>query len=207
MKRIFLFNSDIFIRTLGLIFTFSYFIAKSAEGGDIILAVNSILLQLINILAYGVDGFAFAAESLVGRYIGARDKLNLRKTINYSFAWGIGLGVFISLCFWLFDEPILRIFTDKEEIILLCMSYMIWIIIAPLTNSFCFIWVGIFIGATATEPMRNSMLFCTFAIFLPAYLLLRDSLGNHSLWLALTLFMIMRGVTLTWYARKYVLSK
>ncbi len=204
LKRIFVVNTDIFIRTLGLIFTFSYFTAKSAEGGNTILAVNSILLQLVNILAYGVDGFAFAAESLVGKYIGAKDKLNLRKTINYSFIWGIGLGVIISFCFWLFDEPILRVFTDKEDIILLCMSYMIWIIIAPLTNSFCFIWDGIFVGATATAPMRNSMLFCTFAIFVPVYLLLRDSLGNHSLWLALTLFMVMRGITLTIYSKKHV---
>ncbi len=206
LKRIFVVNTDIFIRTLSLIFVFSYFMAKSATEGDTILAVNSILMQLINILAFGVDGFAFAAESLVGKYIGARDKQNLKKTIDYSFLWGIGLGGVISLCFWLFDESILRVFTDKEDIILLCMSYMAWIIIAPLTNSFCFIWDGIFIGATATAPMRNSMLFCTFLIFLPAYLLLRDSLGNHSLWLALTVFMVMRGVTLTFYSRKHVLT-
>lgn len=206
LRRIFVVNTDIFIRTLALIFAFSYFTAKSAEEGDTILAVNSILLQLINILAYGVDGFAFAAESIVGKYIGADDSSNLKKAVNYSFRWGLGLGVLISLSFWLFDEPILRIFTDKQDIIRLCMSYMTWIIIAPLTNSFCFIWDGIFIGATATAPMRNSMLFCTFAVFVPAYLLLRDYLGNHSLWLALTLFMVMRGVTLTLYSRKHVLA-
>ncbi|MFQ5771786.1 MAG: MATE family efflux transporter, partial [bacterium] len=178
LKRIFAVNRDIFIRTLCLIFTFSYFTARSAASGDQILAVNSILLQLISLLAYGVDGIAFASESLVGKYIGARDKSNLNKTIKYSFYWGLGLGVLISLIYTIFGESILRIFTDNETIILLAMSYMVWIIIAPLINSFCFIWDGIFIGATATVPMRNSMLVSALVIFLPAYLLLRASLQN-----------------------------
>lgn len=204
LKRIFVVNSDIFIRTLALIFTFSYFTAKSAESGTAILAANTILLQLINLLAYGVDGFAFASESLVGKYIGAGNIKNLKKAINLFFLWGLGLGLAFTIGFALFQEPILRFFTNKEDIIAVCRSYMLWVIIAPLTNSFCFIWDGIYLGATASGPMRNSMVFCTFLIFLPIYWLLRDSIGNHSLWLALTIFMIMRGATLTFYSRKYI---
>ncbi len=207
LKRIFVVNRDIFIRTLCLIFTFSYFTAKSAEGGNEILAVNSILLQLIFILAYGVDGFAFAAESLVGKYIGAKDKTNLSKTVKFSFLWGMGLAVIISIIYALSGEEILGLFTNKESIITLAMTYMIWIVIAPLIHSFCFIWDGIFIGATATAAMRNSMLICTLLIFLPTYLLFRGPLGNHSLWLALTLFMVMRGVTLTWFSKKYIFQQ
>lgn len=207
LKRIFVVNADIFLRTLGLIFTFSYFTAKSAEGGDTILALNSILLQLISLLAYGVDGFAFASESLVGKFIGAADKSNLKLAIKYSFFWGMGFGVVFAVTFAVFREPILKIFTDNADIVALSLIYMPWVILAPLINSYCFIWDGIFIGATATAPMRNSMLFCTFLIFLPAYFLLREPIGNHSLWLALTLFMIMRGVTLKWYAKKYIYPK
>ncbi len=204
-KRIFQVNIDIFVRTLALIFTFSYFTVKSAEGGDTILAVNSILLQLIGLLAYGVDGFAFSAESLVGKYIGAQDRGSLKKTVTYSFRWGIGLGVVFAIAFSTFGEPLLRVFTDKKDVIAQCLVYMPWVAVAPLINSWCFIWDGIFIGATATKPMRNSMLFCTVLVFLPVYFLLKDALGNHSLWLALTVFMVMRGVTLTLYARKYIL--
>ncbi len=204
MRRIFRVNGDIFIRTLCLIFAFSFFTAKSAESSNTVLAVNSILLELIMILAYGVDGFAFAAESLVGKFYGARDASGLRQTIRLSFAWGMGLGGFIALVYVLFGEGIVSLFTDKEAIIALAMTYFVWVAVAPLINSFSFIWDGIFIGATATAPMRNSMILCTFVVFLPTYLLLRDTLGNHALWLALTLFMVMRGVTLAWYARRYI---
>ncbi|MFQ5603896.1 MAG: MATE family efflux transporter [bacterium] len=202
--RIFIVNRDIFIRTLFLIFTFSFFTAESAIFGNDILAANSILLQLIGLLAFGIDGFAFASESLVGKYFGAKDPSNLRATIRYSFRWGLGLGLVFAVAYFLFDEAILRIFTNKETVIALSMTYMPWVVVAPLTNSFCFIWDGIFIGATATRPMRNSMFASTTLVFLPAYFLLRDHIGNHSLWLALTLFMIMRGITLTWYAKKNI---
>lgn len=204
LKRIFNVNRDIFIRTLALIFAFSYFTAESAEFGSTLLAANSILLQLISLLAYGVDGFAFASESLVGRYVGAQDRENLNRTIRYSFAWGVGLGLVFAVVYALLDQSILRIFTDQKNVIKAASEFMVWVMIAPLTNSFCFIWDGIFIGATATKPMRNSMLFCTFLIFLPTYLLFREPLGNHSLWLALTVFMIMRGLTLTLYARHHI---
>lgn len=204
VKRLFKVNSDIFIRTLCLIFALSYFTAKSAQWGDEILAANTILMQLIIILAYGIDGFAFSSESLVGKYIGAADRSNLKKTIRFSFYWGIGMGVCISLIYFLFGTHILRIFTDQENVVQLAMNYFSWVIIAPLINGFCFIWDGVFIGATATKAMRNSMIFCTFLIYLPVYFVFHQALGNHSLWLALTVFMIMRGVTLTIYSRKYI---
>ena len=207
VRRAFSVNGDIFLRTLGLIFTFSYFTAESAARGELVLAVNSILLQLINLLAYGVDGFAFAAESLVGRYLGARDARNLRRAVRYAFRWGMGLGAAFAVGFGLFREPILWIFTDKPAVVAEALVYMPWVIVAPLINSYCFIWDGIFIGATATAAMRNSMLFCTFLVFLPAYWLLQGTLGNHSLWLALTLFMIMRGVTLKRYSRRHVFGR
>ena len=206
IKRIFKVNTDIFIRTLCLIFTFSYFTAKSAESGDLILAANTILFQLTLLLAYGVDGFAFAAESLAGKFVGANNQEGLRKTIKYAFIWGMGFGVLFAIIYAVCNKPILLIFTDNLNVINLCRKYVIWIVIAPLINSFCFIWDGIYIGATATKAMRNSMLICSLAVFLPAVLILRPHFGNHGLWLSMTIFMLARGMILTLYSRKYIYS-
>jgi multidrug resistance protein, MATE family len=207
LKKFFQLNLDIFIRTLCLIFVFSFFTAKSSANGETILAVNSILINLWTILAYGIDGFAFAAESLVGRFVGAKDKTNFIKAVRLSFIWGIGLGVLISLFYWIFAESILRIFTDNSGLIVLAMGFMIWTIMAPIVNGFCYIWDGIFIGATATKAMRTSMLICTFLIFLPVYYLTIPYFGNHGLWLALIVFMIARGITLSFYFKNHILVR
>lgn len=204
LKRFFSVNFDIFIRTLTLIFAFSFFTAVSADLGTDILAANTILLQLWMILSYGVDGFAFAAESLVGKYIGAGDKNKLSETVKYSFFWGLGLGLFLSILYFFFDKEILFLYTDKVEVIELASIYFIWTLVAPISNSICYIWDGVFIGATATKPMRNSMLISLFIFFLPVYYLTIDALGNNALWLAMITFMLARGVSLTLYAPKYI---
>ncbi|MEM1135437.1 MAG: MATE family efflux transporter [Bacteroidota bacterium] len=200
LTRFLFVNSDIFIRTICLVFVFSYFTAASAYFGDDILATNTILMQFWAILAYGIDGFAYAAESLVGMYVGAKNSLSLKKLIRYLFYWAGGLGFLFSSVFWLFDRPLLKIYTDKPDIIALALKYIWWTIPAPLVNGICFIWDGVFLGATDTTALRNSMIFCTFFIFIPCYFLLRDHWGNSALWFAMTLFMIARGVTLSIFA-------
>lgn len=207
IKKFFKLNFDIFIRTLCLIFTFSFFTAESAEYNQNILAVNTILLQLWMILSYGVDGFAFASESLVGKYFGAGDKQNLTKVIKLSFVWALLLGFLLSITYWLFGKEILMLYTDKTELINLALTFFIWTIIAPLINSFSYIWDGIYIGATATKPMRNSMLISTLLIFLPFYLLTKDIFGNHVLWGAMLFFMAARGITLTLLSKKYIFNR
>lgn len=204
IKKFFSVNFDIFIRTLSLIFAFSFFTAVSADLGTEILAANTILLQLWMILSYGVDGFAFAAESLVGKYIGANNKEKLSHTVNYSFYWGLGLGLILSVIYFFFDREILSFYTDKIDIINLASVYFLWTLIAPISNSICYIWDGVFIGATATKPMRNSMLISLLIFFLPVYYLTVDKLGNDALWFAMISFMLARGVLLTIYAPKYI---
>jgi len=206
LKKFFTVNRDIFIRTLCLIFTFSFFTAKSAEFGNVILAANTILLQLWMIVSYGVDGFAFAAESLIGRYKGSGEKEKLKSAVTYCFFWGIGIGFTASLVYALFDRSILSIFTDQQEVIKMALVFWGWTVAGPAVSSFCYIWDGIFIGATATVPMRNSMIIATVLVFLPVYALGVSYFGNHAIWLALTLFMIARGATLTAYAPKYILK-
>lgn len=206
LQKFFSVNRDIFIRTLCLIFTFSFFTAKSAEFGDVILAANTILLQLWMMVSYGIDGFAFAAESLIGRYTGSQEKKKLKSAVTYCFFWGIGIGFLASLTYWLFDLPILNLFTNQQEVIETALVFFAWTIAGPAVSSFCYIWDGIFIGATATVPMRNSMIIAMVLVFLPAYAVGVPYLGNHAIWLALTLFMIARGVTLSLYAPKYILQ-
>jgi multidrug resistance protein, MATE family len=205
-RRFFSVNRDIFLRTLLLIVTYSFFTAKSASSGDSVLAANSILMQLWMVVSYGVDGFAYAAESLVGRFFGARDLENLKKTIRHLIAWGMGLSVIASLTYWLFGKQILGLFTDKQDVIHVAMAFFGWTIAAPVVNAVCFIWDGVFIGATATRTMLISMVLATLVFFLPIYYLTRGSLGNHSLWLAMTSFMAVRGITLTLYAKKAIFA-
>ncbi len=189
-------NGDIFIRTISLIFVFSFFTAKSAELGDDILAANTVLMQLWMIFSFGIDGFAFAAESLVGKTLGAGDGRSLRRVIRHIFYWGSGLGLLFMAVYALGAGPILRLFTNQDSLVTLCMSYMGWTIAAPFINSFCYIWDGIYIGATATRAMRNTMLFSTFAVFLPLFYLGRHVWGNHGIWAAMLVFMAMRWLTM-----------
>jgi len=205
-RRFFSVNRDIFLRTLLLIVSYSFFTAKSAASGDSVLAANSILMQLWMVVSYGVDGFAYAAESLVGRFFGARDLVSLKKAIWHLFAWGMGLSLLASLTYWLFGRPILGLFTDKQDVILVAMAFFGWTIAAPVVNAVCFVWDGVFIGATATRAMLLSMVLATLVFFLPIYYLTRGSLGNHSLWLAMTGFMAVRGITLTLYAKKAIFA-
>ena len=204
LKRFFGLNFDIFVRTLFLIFTFSFFTAKSAEINDDILAVNTILLQLWMLFSYGIDGFAFASESLVGKYIGAKNRMDTKSIIRLIFIWGTGLGLVFTITFFLFGKPILSIYTNNADLIQLANSFLLWTIFAPVINSICYIWDGIYLGATATQAMRNSTFIAAIVIFLPVYYLSIDALGNNGLWLALISFMIARGLTLTCMAKKHI---
>ena len=202
LKKFFQVNSDIFFRTLLLIFAMSFFTAKSAEMSDNILAANFILMQLWLIISYGVDGFAFAAESLTGKYFGAQNQLMVKKTINYSFGWGLSLGFALGIVYLAFGREIISLYTGQQEVIDTAMIFLIWIVISPLINSVSFIWDGIYFGVTATRPILNSMIISTIVFFLPIYYLTKDLLGNHSIWFALTLFMVVRGLTLTLFKTK-----
>lgn len=206
IKNFFSVNRDIFIRTLCLIFTFSFFTAKSAEFGDVVLAANSILLQLWMLISYGIDGFAYAAESLIGRYTGSNQQKRVKLAVKYCFIWGTGIGVAASLVYAVFNVQILQIFTNQQDVIDTAMVYFLWTIAGPTVSSFSYIWDGIFIGATATGPMRDSMIIATLVVFLPTYAIGVHYIGNHALWLGMTLFMLARGATLTYFAPQHILK-
>ncbi|HET8865113.1 MAG TPA: MATE family efflux transporter [Gracilimonas sp.] len=200
LRKFFSVNRDIVIRTLCLIFSYAFFTAKSAEMGDVVLAANTILLQMWYISSYGTDGFAYAAESLVGRFKGAKDNEQLKATVKANMLWGLGLGILGTTTYALLDTEIITLFTDKENVIAVAMTVVIWLIAAPVVNSVCFIWDGVYIGATSTGAMRNSMLVATILVFIPVYYISEPFAGIHALWMAMTAFMVARGVILSLYA-------
>jgi MATE family multidrug resistance protein len=204
LGRFFTVNADIFIRTVCLVFAFAFFTSASSAIDSLTLAANQILLQYISLMSFAVDGFAFAAESLVGKYVGARDKDRLRRSVRMLMAWGISLGAGFALGYAFLGKPLLRVFTDQMMIIQAASPYLWWMAIIPLAGSIAYMWDGVYIGATATRSLRNMMLLSTLGIFLPVYYVAVGPLGNHGLWLALMLFMIARGVTLTLQARQHI---
>jgi len=202
LKRFFTVNFDIFLRTLCLIFAFAFFTSKSENEGILILAVNSILLQYMSILSYGIDGFAFAVESLTGKYYGKNDQQQLNKSIIYVFYWGLGFALFYMFIFFLIRNHMINFFTDDETVIAASLPFVWWLIVMPIPNSIAFIWDGVYIGLTATKAMRNTMFIATFLFFVPCYYVLHPYLGNHALWLSMFSFMIVRGLSLSILAKK-----
>jgi len=207
IKTFLLVNSDIFIRTLCLIFTLSFFKVYSGKEGLLIGAANILLLEFIGIAAYGIDGFAFAAESISGKYFGAKNKTMLNKAIKYCFYWGFALGFGYALIFLLFGEHLLRLLSSQAEVIEIAKNYLWWLVLFPILSVAAFVWDGIFIGVTASKAMRTTMLFATFIIFLPAYFILHSYLQNDALWAALILFITARGLAQSVIAKKVVYNK
>ncbi|TVQ67289.1 MAG: MATE family efflux transporter [Balneolaceae bacterium] len=206
LKKYFIVNRDIFIRTLCLIFTFSFFTVASSAQGDLVLAANTILLQFWFIASYGIDGFAFAAESLVGRFKGSADQQKMKQAVLLTLGWGLVLGLAGTLIYALLGNRILQLFTGNEEVLLLAGSVLIWTILSPLVSSISYVLDGVYIGATATRTMRNTMILSTVMIFLPVYYLTTPLLGPAGLWLAMILFMISRGAALAFYLPKQVFT-
>ena len=203
LKIFFQFNSDIFVRMVCITLVFTFFNVKSAAFDDTILAINTLLLQFFMFFSYLADGFAYASEALTGRYIGEKNQQKLNKSVRYIFKWGMGTGLFFTLIYAVAGNNIVGILTDNVRLINAIAPYMIWVTFVPLLSFAAFIWDGIYIGATASRLMRNTMLISTVGLFFPMYYL-TTSLGNHGLWLALITFMLGRGILQTIYSPKVI---
>ncbi|MCD6331835.1 MAG: MATE family efflux transporter [Bacteroidales bacterium] len=200
-------NANILIRTLFLIFVFSFFTSKSAAQNDRMLAVNTLLLQFLMVFSYFTDGFAYAAEALTGKYIGSKNPARLHQTIRLLFRWGLGITIPFTMAYAIMGTSILNILTNNQEVIDSCRPYFFWVLLLPLAGFPSYLWDGIYIGATAGRGLRNTMLLSTMVVFLPVWFLTRSSMGNHGLWLALTLFLVARGLSQWIAARRAVYAK
>ena len=206
MASFFRVNTDIFIRSFCIILVFTFFTSKSASTNDTILAVNSLLIQMLLFFSFFIDGFAFAGEALVGKFIGAREFSQLKKVVKLLFIWGTGLAVMFVVIYFSGINFILKLLTSQEEVISGAQPYIIWVIFIPLASFSSFIWDGIYIGATASKSMRNALLASAFLVFAPIYYLLHPVWGNHALWLAMSLFMFARGAIQTFLYPKAILN-
>ena len=188
-------NSDILIRSVLLEIAFVSFLFLGSSFDDATLAANQVLIQFLNITAYAMDGFAFAAEALVGKALGAKNRLIFRRSVVMTSQWGFGSVVVMALAFYVFGNTIINVMTTAEDVRAVSYEYLPWMVLAPLVGAAAWMLDGIFIGATRTADMRN-MMFISFCVYLIALALLLPKYGNHGLWASLIIFSIARGVTL-----------
>ena len=188
-------NLNVFIRTFCLIFAFAYFTAEAAKFGDIILAANAILLQFIHFLSFGLDGFAQAAETLVGGALGENNRKRYRMAVKTTITWAFGVSIIYSLGYWFFGSLMIDLFTNNNSVRIVANKAMIWVIILPLIAIWPYMLDGIFIGATRSTDMRNGMAL-SLVIFIIFTLVLEPNFGYHGLWVSLIIFMAVRGLTL-----------
>ena len=191
-------NGNIFIRTLCLVFSFAYFTALSAKMGEVVLAANAILLHLQSIMAYGLDGFAYATEALTGSAYAAGKRREFVRIVTLTTLWAGLVAALMSLSYLAFGESILRLFTSIEGVIDIALIYLPWMVISPLISVWSFQFDGIFIGVGYTREMRNAMLL-SMLFYLALLSLLVPYWGNHGLFLGLSLFMLTRSLTLGFY--------
>jgi len=190
--RLLLVNRDIFIRTALLIGAWGFFAAQGARSGDVVLAANSVLHNLMLVGAFFVDGFALAAEQLCGRAIGARNGAAFARAVKLSLTWGFGFGFATTLLILLLGPWLIDLMTASPEVRLAARGYLVYAAFASVIGVFAFAYDGIYIGATWTRDMRNLMI-----VALAAYLLawrLTLPLGNTGLWIAILVFFGARGI-------------
>ena len=186
-------NANLFVRTMALMFTIAFVTAQGARMGEVILAANAIMMNFQNLTAFGLDGFAHAAEALVGRAVGAKRRDALQAAVRLSLKWSLMFAAGFTLLYLLAGPLLIRVLTDLDDVRAAALRYLPWMIVSPLISVWSFLYDGVYVGATRAKAMRDIMLISTFAVFLPAWYLLQD-LGNHGLWLAFMLFLASRGV-------------
>ncbi len=190
-------NGDILIRSVLLEAIFVSFMFTGAGIGTAELAANQILLQFLNITAYALDGFAFAAEALVGQAMGARARNALRRAAVMASLWGGGISVVLAVSFWVLGPWIIGVMTTAPEVRGVAGEYLGWMVAAPVVGVAAWMLDGIFIGATRTRDMRN-MMAVSAAVFFAAMPVFTMAWGNHGLWAAMHLSFVARAVTLGW---------
>ncbi len=186
-------NANLFVRTMALMFTFAFVTAQGARLGPAVLAANAVLMNFQNLTSLGLDGIAHAAEAMVGKAVGAKDKAELSSTVRLTLRWSLVFAAGYTLVYLVAGVWIIHLLTDLPDVRATATTYLPWLIAAPLISAWCFLYDGVYVGMTLAREMRNIMLFSTFVVFVPAWFLAQP-LGNHGLWLALMLFFASRGI-------------
>jgi MATE family multidrug resistance protein len=188
-------NRHLFLRTICLLGALAFFTAMGEKFGAATLAANALLMQLVMVTAYAMDGFAFAAEGLAGQRAGAGDNPGFTAAVERCALWCLATAAAMSLLFLLTGPWLFRQLTDLPAVLALLHHYGPWLILLPLVSAPAYLFDGIFIGTACTRDLMRSMLVSVGLVYLPTWYLTRDW-GNSGLWLAFTLFSAARGFTL-----------
>ena len=193
MLRFFAVNRDIFLRTLFLVMVNLFFTSFGSRQGTLMLSVNTLLLTLFTLTSFFLDGLAYAAEALGGKYCGAADRKAFSTLTRRLFLWGIIVAIVFTLVFAFGGKPLLHLLTSEHDVISTALPYLPWAVAIPLAGVTAFLLDGLFIGLTATRPMLWSTALAAI-VFFALYFTLAPTLHNHALWLALIAYLAMRGI-------------
>jgi MATE family multidrug resistance protein len=200
-RRMGVLNRDILIRSLALLFAFAFFTREGTAFGAVILAANAIHMQFFSLSSNCLDGFAAAAEQLVGTMLGAGDRSGFRRAVRVSLGWSLVSGLIITILYGLFGPGFVAVLTAAPAVRLAAGHSLLWAALMPLVAAAAFQLDGVFIGATWSRAMRDMMLL-SLGVFLVAWAILTPALGNDGLWIAFLIFLGMRGLTLGWTLRR-----
>jgi MATE family multidrug resistance protein len=195
-------NKNIFIRTLSLTFVLAFFYSQSAKDSQETLAIMILLLQFLIWFSFSIDGIAYATESLVGKYYGAKNWTKFYKAIRYSFYWSLGFTLLYMILYYKGAKELLELYTNQTNLIDKSIEFLPWIVLMPIISFGAFIWDGVFIGMTAVKSMRNSVLL-SMVLFLTIFYTTKEYNFIYSLWISFLLFFAFRGLIQTFLFLKY----
>jgi MATE family multidrug resistance protein len=158
-------NGNLFIRSLCMVAIYVGFTMISARYGDLVLAVGAILMKLLLLFSFFTDGFAYAAEALVGKFIGRRDIPAVKMTVRHVFVWSMGVGMFFVLVYLFGSDPAFRVLTSDAQVVQAARPFYFWLLLMPPIGCAAFTWDGVFVGATASRSLRNSLVWALLAFF------------------------------------------
>ena len=205
LKNLLEINLNIFLRTILLTFSFFWFTYLGGRIGEEFIAANTILINLIFLSAFILDAYAFSTEGIVGYSIGKKNKILFTNIVKNSFILSSLTGILISLFYLLFKNSFINFMTDIENVREISYQYSFWLVLLPFVSSFCYQLDGIFIGASQTHELRNAM-FISVVIHLISSFMLVEGFGNQGLWISLTIFLILRALTLVIYFNRIYLK-
>ena len=203
IKKFFVLNRDIFIRTLCLMIVFTMMTKGSARLGEVSLAANAVLLNFFYLMSYGLDGFAHAVESLCGQAFGAKNQKALKQILQHVFIISLIIASLFSFIYLFFGQEIVSLLTSIKEVQNYASHYIIWLVIIPVIAIPSFVYDGLFIATTEAKIMRNSMVMATIFCYIPLWYLLRN-FDNHGLWMAFLGFFVVRTTLIHLYYKKWM---
>ena len=156
-------NADLFVRSLCMLGIYIGYTLLATTMGDMMLACSQVMMQLLMLFSYFTDGFAYAGEALVGRFIGARDNASMRQSVRYVFVWSMSISVIFIGLYWIGGVPVMRLFTSDQDVVQACSVFLPWLLLMPPVGCAAFTWDGIYLGATASKPIRNSLIWALVA--------------------------------------------